>query len=228
MTPRPAVVVLAADMPAGAGLDAALATPHSRFPVLDTGRRPVGVVHVADLARAVRRGGVENVGSLCRKVPVTFESKPLDQLFEDLRHDRTSLSLVLDEYGQLAGVVSVEDIVEEVVGEIEDERDPASLVQRMADGALVVHGLTSLDDLEDHDVVLRDEEITSVGGLILDRLGRLPRVGEAVEADGYRLGVEAVDGTRILRVRIEPLRSDSDLPDRPLDRRKGRRDTLHG
>ncbi|CAA9546275.1 MAG: Hemolysins and related proteins containing CBS domains [uncultured Thermoleophilia bacterium] len=208
MTPRPAVVVLAAEMAPDVGLDAALATPHSRFPVLAAEDTPVGVVHVADLAREVRQGGPRVVGALCREVPVTSESRPLDQLLEQLRHDRTSLSLVLDEYGQLAGVVSVEDIVEEVVGEIQDERDPESLVQRRGDGVLVAHGLTALDDLRDHGVQIHDDEVTSVGGLVLDRLGRPAHVGEIVEVHGYRLGVEEVDGTRIVRVRIEPLAHD--------------------
>jgi putative hemolysin len=112
---------------------------------------------------------------------------------------------VLDEYGDLAGVVSVEDIIEEIVGEIEDERDRAPAIDVRPDGRIVVRGHVSLEDLQAHGINLVDETVTSVGGLVFAQLGRLPRTGDSVVFDDHVLTIEATRGTRILLVAIEPL-----------------------
>ena len=139
------------------------------------------------------------------------ETKPLDDLLADLRRDRSSLAIVVDEYGRLAGVVSVEDIVEEIVGEIVDETDPLhGPIRRLANGDLLVRGEVSLADLVDSGVKLNasDATYTSISGVILDRLGRIPTRGETVDLDGYRLRVESVRGTRIETVRLERKAAD--------------------
>ena len=128
----------------------------------------------------------------------------MDELLRQLQARRASMAVVLDEYGDFTGVVTVEDVIEEIVGEIDDERDRAPAVDQQPDGRLVVRGHVSLEDLRDHGVNLVDETVTSVGGLVFTRLGRLPRTGDTVTADGWQLTVEATRGTRVVLVAIEP------------------------
>jgi len=212
MTPRPEVREIAADLSVRSALAEALASNHSRFPV--SGPDGVlGVVHLSDLARGLLERGEETlVAELVAPALFVPESRPLDELLKDLRTNRTSLAVVLDEYGEFAGVVSVEDVIEEIVGEIEDERDRRSEVSRRPDGRLIVRGHVSLEDLTDYGVAVDDETVTSVGGLVFDRLGRLPRTGDSIEQDGWRITVEATRGTRVLLVALEPVGQPSTGP----------------
>ncbi len=203
MTPRPEVCDLGADRPVRAALEEALSTRHSRFPVTGGGG-VLGVVHLPDLARGVLEGGP---GATVREVtsPAFFvpETQALDDLLRELQRRRTSLAVVLDEYGELSGVVTVEDIIEEIVGEIDDERDRAPAVDQAPDGRLLVRGHVPLEDLVDHGVRVEDDTVTSVGGLVFARLGRLPRTGDSVEVSGWRFTVEATRGTRVVLVAVE-------------------------
>jgi CBS domain containing-hemolysin-like protein len=205
MTPRPEVVTLDEHETAHAALQTALASHHSRFPVL--GESDVlGVVHLSDLARALLDRGER---AILREVaaPTVYvpETQPLDEVLRELQGQRSTMAIVLDEYGDLAGVVSVEDIIEEIVGEIEDERDRAPAIDVRPDGRIVVRGHVSLEDLQAHGINLVDETVTSVGGLVFAQLGRLPRTGDSVVFDDHVLTIEATRGTRILLVAIEPL-----------------------
>ena len=204
MTPRPEVTTLSASEPVRAALTEALATRHSRFPVLNDDS-VLGVVHLSGLARGLlERGESVPVRDLTDPAVFVPETLPVDDLLRELQARRSSLAIVLDEYGDLAGVVSVEDILEEIVGEIDDERDRAPAVDELPDGRLLVRGHVPIEDLADHGVELVDETVTSVGGLVFTRLGRLPRTGDAIEADGWTLTVEATRGTRVVLVGIEP------------------------
>jgi len=204
MTPRPEVTTLLADTHVRTALSEALATRHSRFPVLN-GDGVLGVVHLSQLARGLLETGdttpVRELSSAALFVP---EMQPVDDLLRQLQARRASLAVVLDEYGDFAGVVTVEDVIEEIVGEIDDERDRAAAVDAQPDGRLIVRGHVPLEDLADHGVELVDDTVTSVGGLVFNRLGRLPRTGDSVDADGWRLTVEATRGTRVVLVAIEP------------------------
>jgi CBS domain containing-hemolysin-like protein len=204
MTPRPEVTTLSADSPVREALSEALRTRHSRFPVLN-GDGVLGVVHLSQLARGLLEEG-EDVPARAIAGPALFvpETQPVDELLRQLQARRASMAVVLDEYGDFSGVVTVEDVIEEIVGEIDDERDRAPAVDQQPDGRLVVRGHVSLEDLRDHGVELVDETVTSVGGLVFTRLGRLPRTGDVVEVDGWRLTVEATRGTRVVLVAIEP------------------------
>jgi magnesium and cobalt exporter, CNNM family len=204
MTPRPEVTTLSADSAVREALAEALRTRHSRFPVLN-GDGVLGVVHLSQLARGLLEEG-EDVPVRRLAGPALFvpETQPVDELLRQLQARRASMAVVLDEYGDFSGVVTVEDVIEEIVGEIDDERDRGPAVDQQPDGRLVVRGHVSLEDLRDHGVDLVDETVTSVGGLVFTRLGRLPRTGDVVEADGWRLTVEATRGTRIVLVAIEP------------------------
>jgi CBS domain containing-hemolysin-like protein len=203
MTPRPEVTSLAAEMTVKAALVEALATRHSRFPVLN-GDGVLGVVHLSQLARAV----LENEETPLRDIAGTAlyvpETQPVDDLLRQLQARRASLAVVLDEYGDFAGIATVEDVIEEIVGEIDDERDRGPAVDERPDGRLIVRGHVPLEDLADHGVELVDETVTSVGGLVFTRLGRLPRTGDTITVDGWTLTVEATSGTRVVLVAIEP------------------------
>ena len=204
MTPRPEVTTLLADTHVRTALSEALATRHSRFPVLN-GDGVLGIVHLSQLARGLlEQGDTTPVRELASAALFVPEMQPVDDLLRQLQARRASLAVVLDEYGDFAGVVTVEDVIEEIVGEIDDERDRAASVDEQPDGRLMVRGHVPLEDLQDHGVELVDDTVTSVGGLVFNRLGRLPRTGDSVDADGWRLTVEATRGTRVVLVSIEP------------------------
>ncbi len=133
------------------------------------------------------------------------ETKPLDDLLADLQRERTELAIVIDEYGRTAGIVTIEDIIEEVVGEIADETDPAGgAVRRLANGDWFVRGHVAVSDLEDYGLHLPvdTDAYNSVGGFVFAELGRLPKRGDQVAADGYSIRVESVRENRIEAVRI--------------------------
>ena len=204
MTPLSAVVSADAEDSVEAALDRAIDTGHTRLLVLRDGR-PAGVVHVNDVARTLRRGGDKALMDLVRLAPVVPEARRLDDLLADLQRDRASMAVVVDEYGRTSGIVTVEDIVEEVVGEITDETDAVlPAVRTLPDGSLFARGYVPLDDLADHDVHLpsRAEGVVSIGGWVFDRLGRLPRRGDVVRTDEFEVTVDTVRERRVESVRI--------------------------
>src|SRR6185312_803219 len=144
--------------------------------------------------------------------PIVPETKPLDDLLADLQRERTSMAVVVDEYGRTAGIVSVEDILEEIA----DETDPAGgAVRRLANGDWYVRGHVPITDLVDYglDLPIDSETYNSVGGYMFGELGRLPKRGDMVNANGYSLRVESVRENRIEAVRIrdhEPSRREAD------------------
>jgi len=143
--------------------------------------------------------------ALVRAAPIVPETKPLDDLLADLQRERTELSIVIDEYGRTAGIVTTEDIVEEVVGEVYDETDPAGgAVRQLANGDWFVRGHVALTDLEDYGLHLPvdTDAFNSVGGFVFAELGRLPKRGDQVSADGYSIRVESVRQNRVEAVRI--------------------------
>jgi CBS domain containing-hemolysin-like protein len=201
MTPAPSVTTIPGDRPARQALLDVLGSPHSRFPVLGAAGEPVGLIHLSALSRGyVETPGIP-VADLAGAVHLVPESQPLDILLAGMRGERASLAVVLDEYGELAGVVALEDVLEEIVGEIQDERDPEPDIVVTGDGEVVTRGHVSLEDLAEHGVHLDEEGVTSIGGLVFSRLGRPARAGDVVEAGDWSLRVEEVRGTRILRVR---------------------------
>ncbi len=138
------------------------------------------------------------------------ETKPLDDLLADLQRQRSSMAVVVDEYGRVVGVVTIEDIIEEVVGEIADETDPtAGEIRRLANGDWFVRGHVAVTDLVDYGLQLPidTDAYNSVGGFVFAKLGRLPRRGDTVNADGYSIRVESVRENRIEAVRIRERRT---------------------
>ena len=148
-----------------------------------------------------------DLGPIVHDAPIVPETKPLDDLLADLQRMRSSLAVVVDEYGRVAGIVTVEDIVEEVVGEIDDETDPAGGdVRQLPNGDWLVRGHVAVTDLHDYGVTLPvdTDAYNSVGGFVFAELGRLPQRGDTVNAAGFSIRVESVKDNRIEAVRIRP------------------------
>jgi CBS domain containing-hemolysin-like protein len=192
---------------------------HTRLVVIEDNStdRIRGIVHNNSLARLLMtRGPDSSIEPVVKDAPIVPETKPLDDLLADLQRERTSMAVVVDEYGRTAGIVSVEDIIEEVVGEIADETDPAGgAVRRLANGDWYVRGHVPITDLADYglDLPIDSDAYNSVGGFVFGELGRLPKRGDMVNANGYSLRVESVRENRIEAVRIrdhEPARRDAE------------------
>jgi CBS domain containing-hemolysin-like protein len=208
MTPIPAVVTVDVSEDAETALRRCISSGHTRLLVTEDENqdRVRGLVHSNSLARQLMAQGPNaSIESLVRDAPIVPETKPLDDLLADLQRSRSSMAVVVDEYGRVAGVVTVEDIIEEVVGEIADETDPAGgEVRRLANGDWFVRGHVAVTDLHDYGLELPvdTDAYNSVGGFVFAQLGRLPKRGDTVTANGYSIRVESVRENRIEAVRI--------------------------
>ncbi|HZV75574.1 MAG TPA: hemolysin family protein [Conexibacter sp.] len=213
MTPIPAVVTVDVSETAEAALRRCVESGHTRLVVTEDENtdRIKGLVHANSLARTLmEEGPTATIAGLVRDAPIVPETKPLDDLLADLQRQRSSLAVVVDEYGRTAGVVTVEDIVEEVVGEIADETDPtAGAVRRLPNGDWFVRGHVAVTDLEDYGLSLPvdTDAYNSVGGFVFAELGRLPKRGDTVAANGFSIRVESVRENRIEAVRISERRA---------------------
>jgi CBS domain containing-hemolysin-like protein len=212
MTPIPAVVTVDESETVEAALRRCVDTGHSRLVATEDGNqdRVKGIVHVNQLVKLLMAKGPDaSFADRVREAPLVPETKPLDDLLADLQRERTELAIVIDEYGRTAGIVTIEDIIEEVVGEISDETDPAGgAVRRLANGDWFVRGHVAITDLEDYglDLPVDTDAYNSVGGLVFAELGRLPKRGDTVSANGYSIRVESVRENRVEAVRIRPRR----------------------
>jgi len=208
MTPIPAVVTVDQSETVEVALRRCVSTGHSRLVVTEDHNqdRVKGIVHVNQLVKLMMSKGMEaNFADLVRPGPIVPETKPLDDLLADLQRERTELAIVIDEYGRTAGIVTTEDIIEEVVGEITDETDPAGgAVRRLANGDWFVRGHVAVSDLPDYGLELPvdTDAYNSVGGFVFAELGRLPKRGDTITANGYSIRVESVRQNRIEAVRI--------------------------
>ncbi|MDX6692055.1 MAG: magnesium and cobalt exporter, family [Solirubrobacteraceae bacterium] len=208
MTPIPAVVTVDLSEDVGTALRRCISTGHTRLLVTEEHNpdRVKGIVHSNSLARILMADGPEaSFENAVKPAPIVPETKPLDDLLADLQRSRTSMAVVVDEYGRVAGIVTVEDIIEEIVGEIDDETDPAGGdVRRLANGDWFVRGHVAISDLLDYGLKLPvdTDAYNSVGGFVFDQLGRLPKRGDTVTANGYSIRVESVRENRIEAVRI--------------------------
>lgn len=198
MVSRTRVFALRADMDAAEAVEALVSEARSRAPVYREGSDNYdGALHLRDLIHASGP-----VGRLARPVPSYPESAPVLSTLRGMQGARESLAFVTDEHGSIVGIVTIEDLVEEIVGEIYDEYDrDVAAVQRHPDGALTLVGSFPSHDLIDLGIVVPEGRYATLAGFILDRLGHIPEVGAAVELDGWRLTVTAMNERAIAQVR---------------------------
>ena len=217
MRPRTDVQFLGGDLPVTEAYRTALSLPHSRYPVTGEGVDDVlGFVHIRDLvvADADGDGTIEapprTLREIVRPIPFLPETNHVLQTLQLLRKEGRHIALVVDEYGGTAGIVTLEDLVEELVGEIYDEfdagiREHEDTVLRKGESVLVDGGLIIQEVPEEAGLVIPEGHYETVGGFVMDRLGRVARPGDVVDVDGYRLEVLATDRARVERVRISRL-----------------------
>jgi magnesium and cobalt transporter len=206
MVAAPRMDLLSIDSPYDELLGAVIHTAHSRFPVYDGSRdNVIGILMAKDLLK-LQRAPELNLRTLLRPAVFVPESKRLNELLRDFRSNRNHLAIVIDEFGQTAGLVTIEDVLEEIVGEIEDEfddHDEESGIYTLADGSHRVAGDTSIASVnEAFGVALPQDEFDTIGGLVAHQLGRVPRRGEAVEVGSLRFAVMLARGGAVRWFRV--------------------------
>jgi putative hemolysin len=213
MVPRPEVVAISIDLPPQECLAAVIDSPYTRYPVyrgsLD---EIVGVLHVRDLFSALYADGIENVdiGSLVRPAFMVPETKDLAAMLAEFRRANQHLAIVVDEYGSFEGIVTLEDLLEEIVGEIEDEYDlPDESVEQLGDRRIRIDGTFPIDDFnEQFGQELPQDDYHTIAGFVFGALGRAAEAGDEVLWNGLRFQVVDVDGPRIERLEVEFLEEE--------------------
>jgi len=208
MVPRPEVTAISVDMSPEDALATVVDSPFTRYPVFHESLDDVvGVLHVRDLFAAIHDLGIASVElrSIVRPAYVVPETKDLAALLADFRREKLHLAIVVDEYGAMEGIVTLEDVLEEIVGEIEDEFDlPDTSVERVDETRIRIDGTYTIDDFnEEFGTELEQEDFHTMAGLVFGELGRAPEVGDAVAVDGLTLSVLEIEGSRIMRLEVE-------------------------
>jgi CBS domain containing-hemolysin-like protein len=229
MVPRPDMVVIPDTATVSEALDAAIAHGYSRLPIMRAdGDDMVGLAYTKDLIRSERDGqGDLPVVDLAREVRYIPENKPVNRLMKEMQQGKFHLAIVIDEYGGVAGLVTLEDCLEELVGEIVDEYDIEELdFQRLPNGDYLVDGGISIDDLNELlDVELPDDDWDTLAGFVFNTLEHVPEPGEEVEFDGWRFVAEEMEGRRIRRVRVILRRPDGERDvEHDVERARARRE----
>ena len=215
MIPRPDVASVPADASLAELRSTVIAEGHTRYPVVEADEpdRIVGFVDVKDVLRAeefdAERADSITAGELAREIQIVPETGQLTDLLAGFQREGRQMAAIIDEWGAFEGIVTVEDVIEVVLGDLRDDFDAAAdepSISERGDGSYVADGGLTISTVnETLETSFETAEFGTIGGLVLDRLGRAPEASDQVDADGYRLTVEAVDGTRITAVGIEPL-----------------------
>ena len=212
MVPRPDMVMVANTATITDALNLGIAHGYSRLPVSGSDEDDiVGLAFTKDLMRAEREGrGDLPVLDLARDVTFIPENKPVARLMREMQDSKFHIAIVADEYGDIAGLVTLEDCLEELVGEIVDEYDAEEHdIERFDDGTLLVDGGLNIGDVADElGIDIPNEDFDSVGGFVFSALERVPEPGDAIDFEGFAFVVESVEGRRIRRVRITPVPQD--------------------
>ncbi len=214
MVPRPDMVVVDFDATVTEALDVAIAKGVSRLPVLSEGDEDdvIGLAYTKDLMRLEREGkGASPVREIVRLAIVVPENKPVSRLMREMQAQKFHLAFVADEYGAIAGLITLEDCLEELVGEIVDEHDTEDVeVERLSNGDYLVDGAMSVDDLNDLlELNLPDDDWDTIGGFLFGTLEHVPAVGESVDFAGWRFSAFEVEGRRVRRVAVSVLTHDA-------------------
>jgi CBS domain containing-hemolysin-like protein len=210
MVPRPDIEALRVDLPLPEMVDAAVFGRYTRYPVYEEDLDHVlGAVHVKDLLRAARENPDDfDVRSIIRDCLVVPENKPIEQILREFQQRKLQMAIVIDEWGSVEGLITIEDVLEEIVGEIQDEFDEGeAAIEEIGDGVYAVDGRIPITEVNEYfELDLPHEDFDTIGGYVLGALGRPPEPGDTIEADGVTLHVKSVDGPRVsmLTLRREP------------------------
>jgi magnesium and cobalt exporter, CNNM family len=207
MVPRPEVVALSIDLPPEQCLEAVMDSPFTRYPVYrETLDNVVGILHVRDLFRALRDRGMHEVtiAEIIRPAHIVPETKDLAALLTEFRRTNQHMAIVVDEYGEMEGIVTLEDLLEEIVGEIEDEFDlPDESVEQIDEDTIRIDGTFPIDDFNERfGTEIPIEDYHTVAGFVFGLLGRQPEVGDNIIHDGMRFDVLEIDGSRINKIAV--------------------------
>jgi putative hemolysin len=207
LRPRTEVEFVAEDLPLSEAAELAVRVPYSRLPVYQGSYdNVIGFVHIRDLLDPARANRPLTVGQVSRHVKFMPNSKTVLAALSEMRRERAHLAIVVDEYGGTAGIVTLEDLVEELIGDIRDEYDvDQDRPRRLRTGEVEVDGLLNLHEFEEQTgIELPEGPYETAAGFVLAGLGEVPQVGNSVEVDGQRITVTEMDGRRIARLRIAP------------------------
>jgi CBS domain containing-hemolysin-like protein len=207
MVPRPDIEALSVDMPLPEMVDAAVFGRYTRYPVYEGDLdHIVGAVHVKDLLRAARENPDDfDVRTIIRDCLVVPENKPIEQILREFQKRKLQMAIVIDEWGSVEGLITIEDIIEELVGEIQDEFDEGEAeIEEIGDGVYAIDGRIPITDVNEYfGLDLPHEDFDTIGGYILGVLGRPPEPGDTVEVDGVILQVKSVDGPRVSMLTLQ-------------------------
>jgi hemolysin (HlyC) family protein len=224
MVPRAQMTVLNRDDEPEVLLKTVIESGHSRFPVMDEDREKiVGILLAKDLLRVTSQadGADFDIKEFMRTPVFVPESKRLNVLLREMRRSRVHMAVVADEYGGIAGVVTIEDVLEQIVGDIDDEHDidEEQNIRKEADRQYIVRGQTPIDEFNEYfQAELSDDEFDTVAGMVMKQLGRLPRRGESVQLADCELKVLRFDRRRIDTLRLTAPRDIVPPEDRPLEK----------
>jgi magnesium and cobalt exporter, CNNM family len=207
MVPRPEVVALSIDLPPEQCLEAVMDSPFTRYPVYrESLDNVVGILHVRDLFRALRDRGMHEVKveDIIRPAHIVPETKDLAALLAEFRRANQHMAIVVDEYGDMEGIVTLEDLLEEIVGDIEDEFDlPDESVEQIDEDTVIIEGTFPIDDFNERfHTTMPDEDYHTMAGFVFGLLGRQPEAGDTIMHDGMRFDVLEVEGSRILKLAV--------------------------
>lgn len=215
MVPRPQMVVVKAEQSLKKTLPKIIKSAHSRFPVIgEKSDEVIGILLAKDLLPQVLENDTEDfdIAPLLRRATLVPESKRLNVLLREFRENRNHMAIVIDEYGGIAGLVTIEDVLEEIVGEIEDEHDVENdvFIKRLSDNDYIVKALTPIDEFNEHfNCSFSDEEFDTIGGVVLHEFGHLPRRNESTILEGFEFKVLSSDSRQIHLLRMTRLETES-------------------
>jgi magnesium and cobalt transporter len=207
MIPRAQMVVIDSDQPLQEALPKILQSGHSRYPVIGEGIDDViGILLAKDLLPLIQaHSDVPSISSLMRPVTAVPESKRLNVLLREFRQNRNHMAIVIDEYGGIAGLITIEDVLEEIVGEIEDETDvdEGQLIRPINDNSFLIEALTPIEDFNGYfGTAFSDEEFDTIGGLVINAFGQLPTRNQTIRLDQFEFKVIHADERRLTRLRV--------------------------
>jgi CBS domain containing-hemolysin-like protein len=221
MIPRTEMIAVPFDATVDEMLQVAIKHPYTKFPVYNISLdHVVGIVHLKDLVRVRHGEGLDQqtARDIMREAIFIPETARLDDLLNRFRARKRHIAIVLDEYGGTAGAVTLEDLLEEIVGEVSDPFDTEPEIQALPDGSSSIDGLTLIDEINEHfNLNLSDPYYDTIAGYILGRLGRIAQVGDSIQVDSVELRITAMDGLRIARVSLNPTSSEDSSIDESTD-----------